>query len=329
MSDRDVLADPRDRTTRPTSEAVLAAGPLLNDRAATEADQTSVDADQASATADVAAAGRDDAAADREVISEARDSAATARDRAAEEREFAQGPGGPQYAAAIRHAVEVRAHAAADRERAAADRDRATRDRAEAETDRERAANDRTHAAIDREHAAMDRRHAQAELERAHTDDLTGAYRRRAGEVALQHELDRARRSGEGLVLAFVDVDGLKATNDRRGHAAGDARLRDVANAMRSKIRSYEPIVRYGGDEFLCSIAGIGIASARARFDEIHSVLDGREHPGSLSVGLAELQPDETLKDLVARADAAMMEVRNAAGRPSGRGTGRSRTQAK
>jgi diguanylate cyclase (GGDEF)-like protein len=285
-------------------------GPLTNDEAATQADRTSLDADTASATADVTASDRDVAAADREIVSEARDAAATARDRAAEELEFAQGPGGPEYEAATKHAAEVRALAAADRDLAAADRHRATVDREEAEADRQRAATDRAHAAIDREHAGMDRRHAQAELQRAHTDDLTGAYRRAAGETALQNELDRTRRSSEQLVLAFVDVDGLKATNDSFGHAAGDARLRDVVHAMRSKLRTYEPIVRYGGDEFLCSIAGVDLESAKARFAEIKQTLECRDQPGSISVGFAVLRPHDTLAELINHADAALIEAR-------------------
>ena len=311
LPERDVSLDPRDRTVSPDPAEGPDAAPLTNDQAADEADQTSLDADTASAAADVLASGRDDAAADREIVSRARDSAASARDRAAEELEFAEGPGGPEYAAAVEHAAEVRAYALADRELAAADRDRATLNREQAEVDRARAASDRRHAALDREHAAMDRRHAQAELARAYTDDLTGAYRRAAGVNALQHELNRARRSGESLVLAFVDVDGLKATNDQLGHAAGDARLRDVAHAMRSKLRSYEPVVRYGGDEFLCSLAGVSLASAKARFEEIDLVLGGRNHPGSMSVGLASHQPDESLTDLIDRADQALIVARS------------------
>jgi diguanylate cyclase (GGDEF)-like protein len=295
---------------------------LPDDQAATEADRTSADADHASEIADVVATARDDAAADREIVSKARDSAATARDRAAERCEFAHRPDGTAYAAAVRHAVEVRAQAAADRELAAGDRERASLDRGQAENDRARAAKDRTHAATDREHAAMDRRQARIELERANTDDLTGAYRRRAGETALQHELDRARRSDEALVLAFVDVDDLKATNDGLGHAAGDARLRDVVSVMRSKVRSYEPIVRYGGDEFVCSMAGVALASVRARFDEINAVLGGRDHAGSLSVGLAELRPDDTLAALIDRADEALMEARRDPRQPLGRTRG-------
>ena len=307
---------PRDRTVSPDPAESPYAGPLTNDQAAAEADQTSLDADTASAAADVLASSRDEAAADREIVSRARDSAATARDRAAEQREFAEGPGGPEYAAAVEHAAEVRAYALADRRLAAADRGRATLNREQAEVDRARAASDRSHAALDREHAEMDRRHAQAELARALTDDLTGAYRRAAGVNALQHELDRVRRSGESLVLGFVDVDGLKATNDQFGHTAGDARLRDVAHAMRSKLRSYEPIVRYGGDEFLCSLTGVSLTSAKARFEEIDLVLAGRNHPGSVSVGLAELQPAETLTDLINRADEALIAARSQAGPP-------------
>lgn len=283
---------------------------LTNGRAAFEADRASSDADLASATADMAASGRDDAAVNREVVSAARDTAAGARDRAAEELEFAHGPGGPKYEAAIKQAREVRTRAAADRERAVADRKEAMVDRAAAVLDRDRAAKDRAHAAMDREHAAMDRRQALTELERANTDDLTGAYRRGTGTMVLQQELDRARRSGESLVLAFVDVVGLKATNDEEGHAAGDARLRDVVSALRSKVRSYEPIVRHGGDEFLCSFGGVDMAHVRTRFDEVEMVLWDREHSGAVSVGLAELQAQDTLQDLINRADDAMIQTR-------------------
>jgi diguanylate cyclase (GGDEF)-like protein len=315
MSNRSVAPKPRNRTVRPDPRDVLVPGPLTNDQAAVEADQTSSDADLVAATADIAASGRDGAAADREVGATARDAAAAARDRAAEELEIAQRPGGPEYEAAIKHAGEVRIRAAADRDLAAADRKEAADDRAEATLDRGRAAKDREHAAMDREHAAMDRRQAQVELERTNSDDLTGAYRRRTGEMVLQGELDRARRSGGGLVLAFVDVDGLRATNNQEGHAAGDARLREVVSAMRSKIRSYEPIVRHGGDEFLCSFAGVSIADVRARFDEIKLVLKDRDHSGSISVGLAELQADDTLQDLINRADETLIDGRGRSGR--------------
>lgn len=303
-------SEPRNRSVRPDDDEKAAVRPVTNDEAAVAADQTSTAADVESNDADTAANGRDDAADDREARSTARDAAANARDRAAKELEFAQGLGGPQYEAAVKRAGEVRLQAAEDRKLAADDRKEATLDRAAATSDRTRAAKDREHAAIDREHAAMDRRQARVELERAHIDDLTGAYRRGTGEVVLQQEIDRARRSGENLVLAFVDVDGLKATNDREGHSAGDARLRDVVHAMRSKIRSYEPIVRHGGDEFLCSFAGVDVGAVRVRFGEIEQALLHRDRSGSVSVGLAELQAEDRLHDLIDRADEALLSER-------------------
>lgn len=285
------------------------------EQAALAADQHGSEADLTSFTADVAASDRDEAAADREAVSRARDHAADARDLAAEEHELAQGPGGPEYEAAVRHAAEVRAQSAADRVLAATDREQASVDRSEATLDRERAAGDRRQAGVDRVHAAMDRRQALAELERAHTDDLTGAYRRGAGQAVLQQEVDRAKRTGERLVLAYVDVDGLKATNDREGHAAGDARLREMVAAIRAKVRSYEPIVRYGGDEFICSFAGVDPAAVSSRFDEINAFLREQEPPGSMSVGLAELQADDTLQELIDRADLALIEARGGGSR--------------
>lgn len=285
------------------------------EQAALAADQQGSEADLTSFTADVAASDRDEAAADREAVSRARDHAANARDLAAEEHELAQGPGGPEYEAAVRHAAEVRAQAATDRDLAATDREQAGVDRTQATLDRERAAGDRKQAAVDRVHASMDRRQALAELERAHTDDLTGAYRRGAGQAVLRQELDRAKRTGERLVLAYVDIDGLKATNDRDGHAAGDDRLRDAVAAIRAKVRSYEPIVRYGGDEFICSFSGVDPAAVSARFDEINAFLRSHDLPGSMSIGLAEMGPDETLEELIERADQALIESRGRNGR--------------
>ncbi|MGI8460256.1 MAG: GGDEF domain-containing protein [Solirubrobacterales bacterium] len=310
MSRKTASATQRNRTVRPSAEDVAAAGPLTSDLGAIESDQTSSIADLASAKADGAALDRDDAAANREEISTARDAAADARDLAAEKLELAHEPAEGEDEAAIKHAGELRAQASDDREFAATDRKQAAVDRAGATLDRERAAIEREHAAIDREHAAIDRRQARTELERAHKDDLTGAFRRGAGLAVLQQEMDRADRSGETLVLAFVDADGLKSTNDDEGHAAGDARLRDLVSALRSKIRSYEPIVRYGGDEFLCSFVGVGTADVKARFDEINVVLGGRDHSGSMSVGLSELQAGDTLQELIDRADQALNESR-------------------
>ena len=186
--------------------------------------------------------------------------------------------------------------------------------RARAAIDRAGAANDRERAAFDRSNAARDREVGRRALELAHLDDLTGAYQRAIGLVALQHEIDRARHDDARLVLGFVDVDGLKLVNDRDGPAAGDALLGAVAHAMRSNMHSYEPIVRLGGAEFVCTLADADIGAARERFDAIRSNLDGASNGGVISVGLAALNGEDSLDDLIARAETALVADRD--GRP-------------
>jgi len=183
--------------------------------------------------------------------------------------------------------------------------------RAQAEVDRVRAAEDRARAASDRGKAARERARLEAELQAAHLDELTGAYRREMGRLTLTHEIDRARRSGGPFVLAFVDVDKLKTVNDRDGHAAGDRVLQSVVRAMRARLRSFDPIIRCGGDEFVCGHGGTDIAEAERRFDLIGIAIEADARVG-ISVGFAELEPEDTADGLTERADEAMIEVRAA-----------------
>ena len=133
------------------------------------------------------------------------------------------------------------------------------------------------------------------------------------GEVALQHEVDRARRGDGRLVLAFIDVDKLKALNDRDGHGAGDELLKAVVAAMRSRLRSFDPVVRYGGDEFICALAGANPEDATARFDDIQEDLAREHEDAGISVGVVELAGDESLDDLITRGDAALYEAKGRA----------------
>jgi diguanylate cyclase (GGDEF)-like protein len=179
----------------------------------------------------------------------------------------------------------------------------------EAATDRARAAEDRTRAANDRANAARERASLEEELQSAHLDELTGAYRREMGNLALSNEIDRARRSDRRLVVAFVDVDGLKDVNDRDGHAAGDLVLQSVVSSIRANLRSFDPIIRFGGDEFVCGLIGTDIAEAERRFTEIATAIEADVH-AYVSVGLAALQDGDTADVLTERADAAMLEVK-------------------
>jgi diguanylate cyclase (GGDEF)-like protein len=232
---------------------------------------------------------RDETAWHRDVTAQARDSAADRRDRDSAKIERKMASRGTALRTALMHAAAVREHAAKDRARAA-------EDRAQAAADRKRAAEERV--------ATLD------ELRRAHRDELTGALLRGAGEKALQDEIDRARRGDARLVLAFIDVDGLREINNRDGHPAGDALLQDVVSAIRSKIRTYEPIVRFGGDEFVCVIAEVDLKQAEERFAAVKNSFAESSGGAAVSIGLAELREDDTLSDLIDRADAALLEAR-------------------
>lgn len=129
------------------------------------------------------------------------------------------------------------------------------------------------------------------------------------GRLVLSNEIDRARRLDGRFVVAFVDVDGLKVVNDRDGHAAGDRVLQAVVRAIRSRLRSFDPIIRYGGDEFVCGLSGTDLAEVERRFDSIKVAIKADADVG-ISVGLAALTAGDTGDQLTERADAAMLEVR-------------------
>lgn len=127
--------------------------------------------------------------------------------------------------------------------------------------------------------------------------------------LELKREIARAKREGESMALAFVDVDGLKRTNDSLGHAAGDQLLRETAYSIRAHLRSYDLIVRYGGDEFLCALVGVTREEAAERFALVNADLTATRQ-ASVTVGLAEFEAEDAVEDLIARADEAMYRER-------------------
>jgi diguanylate cyclase (GGDEF)-like protein len=236
----------------------------------------------------VAADDRDQAAEDRDERAEASDVESDARDdRAArrdQESERLSGSGSDADLEGIAH----RAAAVRDRQGGRADRIQASDDRLAAASDRALARSDREVSSIDK---------------------LTRAHRRDAGTLELTREIARAKRTERSYVLAFVDVDHLKATNDSLGHAAGDQLLRKTAAAIRGRLRSYDLIVRFGGDEFVCGLPDMTAQDAAERFALVNA--DLREAgQNSISVGITELCDGDVLEDLVMRADEAMYSQR-------------------
>ncbi len=88
-------------------------------------------------------------------------------------------------------------------------------------------------------------------LEMSNTDALTGVLNRRAFEVQLDKERERALRGGGCFGLLFFDVDHFKQFNDRYGHVAGDEALRRVASILNNEARRIDCVARYGGEEFV------------------------------------------------------------------------------
>jgi len=147
-------------------------------------------------------------------------------------------------------------------------------------------------------------------IDRHTRDELTGVLNRQAGFGALAREIDRARRSGERFVLGYLNVDGMKRVNEARGPRAGDELLRRVTAALRATLRSYDVIARLGGDEFLFSLPGADLTTADLRCKEFAVILAGDAPGSSASVGFAELGAGDTLDDLVAAAESAMLKTR-------------------
>ena len=186
----------------------------------------------------------------------------------------------------------------------------AARDRATAAAERIRAAADREAAAMDREEARRALAEAERKVRVAATDELTRAWTRRAGLAQITNEIQRARRTGGTVTLAFIDVDGLKGVNDSHGHAAGDRLLRLTAETMRAHLRPYDIVTRYGGDEFLCAMPNISRTIALERMTAITGVLATIETGNSISFGVAVLQPNDGLQELVERADAELLAAK-------------------
>jgi diguanylate cyclase (GGDEF)-like protein len=246
---------------------------------------------------------RDAGAATRDLAATARDQAAAVRDLAMTQRDQADSNGGRAITG-----TDILLRAADQRRRATRLRAEAAEYRVLAAADREAALHDRDHAAGERLQALADREALAHQLAIAETDAVTGVRTRAAGLTDLDHELDRCRRDGGDLVVVYIDVVGLKAVNDSEGHSAGDALLQRVVGAVRSQLRSYDLIVRLGGDEFLCALSNITLEDARGRFLTVVSKL--ASSGSAIRTGFAQLAPDDSGSDLIARADSELIAGR-------------------
>jgi diguanylate cyclase (GGDEF)-like protein len=151
----------------------------------------------------------------------------------------------------------------------------------------------------------------------ASTDVLTGLLNRRGFAEATEVELDRARRYGHPLALAYVDVRSLKAVNDTEGHRAGDELLREIARLLVASTRTEDVVGRIGGDELALLLIEQTAAGAAVVTNRIHGGVPerraalGLKAPWDLTIGVASFPEDGTTTDeLLRTADRRLYEQR-------------------
>jgi diguanylate cyclase (GGDEF)-like protein len=155
--------------------------------------------------------------------------------------------------------------------------------------------------------------HADRLYELSSRDGLTGLRNRRVVAERLQEEVRRCLRYGAPLSVLLMDLDGLKARNDRHGHRAGDVALQAVATAIRGGARSTDVSGRWGGDEFVLLAPNTGAVEARQLAERIRAMAAAASDDGpvTISIGIATADgPRASAETLVRRADAALYEAK-------------------
>ena len=155
------------------------------------------------------------------------------------------------------------------------------------------------------QHAARE----QKLKEELYRDPLTGAYNRRYYEEVVRKTIGPAG-------VALLDVDDFKICNDTYGHHAGDMALKTAANAIQSRIRKSDLLIRCGGDEFLLVLPGIPGDFLRTKLEQICTAVQMASVPGyshfriSLSIGGTIQTITDPLENIVRRADRLMYQAK-------------------
>ena len=152
----------------------------------------------------------------------------------------------------------------------------------------------------------------ETELDRAKgqaaADPLTGLFNRRVLDDQLRKAFAKAARSHQPLSLLVIDIDNFKEVNDTKGHQSGDAILRKVAHRLVEKLRSFDHVFRYGGEEFVILLSNTPVAVA---YQVAERLRKGIKQVGvTVSIGVASTEEAPSPTDLVARADRAMYDAK-------------------
>lgn len=147
-------------------------------------------------------------------------------------------------------------------------------------------------------------------LELAMEDALTGALNRRAIEKHLDNEIKVAHRHTSPLAIIFFDIDHFKRVNDCHGHDNGDLVLKLVVAAVRGCMRGHDFLARWGGEEFLIAARQTDLEGGHVIAEKVRREIERLVIPGvgsvTISLGVAQLAPQENPDQLVKRADGAL-----------------------
>ncbi len=148
----------------------------------------------------------------------------------------------------------------------------------------------------------------------ATTDKLSGAYNRRKFDDVANHEIQRARRFHHPLTLVLFDLDHFKWVNDVHGHQVGDALIRRVTTMVQNNLRGIDTLARWGGDEFAILAPEATLEQAAMLAERIRAEVEQRAFPPlehiTVSIGVAEFDLEETLDELLRRADEALYRAK-------------------
>jgi diguanylate cyclase len=146
------------------------------------------------------------------------------------------------------------------------------------------------------------------------TDPLTGIHNRQGMMRELRREWTRASRTGQPICVALADLDHFKAVNDTWGHAAGDRVLCATAGFFQRRLRPYDMVYRYGGEEFLFCLPNTDAIRAARVLDRLRRDLArlpvqlgcGETIAVTCSLGVAQMVPGRSVAEAMAAADQAL-----------------------
>ncbi len=147
------------------------------------------------------------------------------------------------------------------------------------------------------------------------TDRLTGAYNRLYLDNTLASELLRSQRTGRAFSVVLIDMDKFKSVNDEFGHLVGDKVLIHLVAVLSAHIRKTDILGRWGGEEFLIICPETPETGAAEMAEALRHAVEDASFPvvgrKTISVGVATVRGQETVEDLVGRADAALYQAKN------------------